>query len=171
MTINETCKGCGTVYVDIPGCHLKDCLAEKLKLSNLKNEQMLKKMRQWECIVAAALAWDAYDKQDRFLERMSDAINAYRADKLPEPTDVDRLIESLKIECREMRRLLEVTNMYHCGETCGATEKDHNDDCLLAQEYIRQQKEKRKCVPECQDRHFCNAPKLHEGGCHCQLDG
>jgi hypothetical protein len=31
--------------------------------------------------------------------------------------------------------------------------------------------EKRKCVAECMDRHFCNAPKLHEGGCHCKLDG
>lgn len=30
--------------------------------------------------------------------------------------------------------------------------------------------EKRKCVAGCMDRHFCNAPKLHEGGCHCKLD-
>jgi hypothetical protein len=30
--------------------------------------------------------------------------------------------------------------------------------------------EKRKCVTGCMDRHFCHAPKLHEGGCHCKLD-
>ncbi len=31
--------------------------------------------------------------------------------------------------------------------------------------------EKRKCVAGCMDWHFCNAPKLHEGGCHCKLGG
>jgi hypothetical protein len=30
--------------------------------------------------------------------------------------------------------------------------------------------QKRKCVTGCMDRHFCHAPKLHEGGCHCKLD-
>lgn len=51
----------------------------------------------------------------------------------------------LDLQVREMGRLLEVTNLYHCGETCGPSEEDHNDDCLLAQEHIKRQAKKQEC--------------------------
>lgn len=51
--------------------------------------------------------------------------------------------------------------------TC-VPEKDgtHQSDCVGEET----KPEKRKCAVGCMDRHFCNAPKLHEGGCHCKLE-
>lgn len=62
-------------------------LAEKrqdeLDKTLLQNDQIRRKMHQWERIVSAALAWDACGSgPDRLLRVLQDAINAYRADEV-----------------------------------------------------------------------------------------
>jgi len=86
----------------------------------------------------------------------------------PCAVEIRRYWKEMNLQIREMESWKEdlIGRLEHYTGSLWPDEVQRAANSLL-QDFAK----KRKCVAGCMDRHFCNAPKLHEGGCHCKLDG